>query len=156
MNDQPLRNFYNFDESDLNANRSQRITEKQTRKLAADQKTSRIAGIGCSLVLFAIALLFGLVLVIIAVFAFLNGKILEGLAALFGALVWVLVWGGVGIFIIRKIFSSNWTKAPLKSVTGPVNIQMVKKHVGRHSDTITVYELHVSGKEFEARFTNRN
>ena len=65
-----------------------------------------------------------------------------------GVLVWVVVWGGIGIALIRGAFKPP--SLELASVSGPVNIVGVERRTGgNNSSTYTAYELRVGDQSFD-------
>jgi hypothetical protein len=149
-NDQPLRDYYHFDEADLNANRSGRLTEKQVQRLKTEKKQSKIWGIGCGLGLFVIASIFPIAFIPMAIDAFTKGHVLAGIGDLVGPVIWVAVWGGLGLFLTIGSFSKSDSKIYLKSLTGPINLVGVERRSGgEHPHTYIEHELHIRGKEFE-------
>ena len=55
MDDQALRNYFEFDQADLDANRNGKLSEKQEQKLAELEKGRSPFAIGLIVVLFGIA-----------------------------------------------------------------------------------------------------
>jgi len=53
-----FKKYYDFDDADLAANRSGRLSQKQVVKLKSDKKSGKAAGIGCGLFFFVIASIF--------------------------------------------------------------------------------------------------
>ncbi len=67
MEDQALKDYFHFDEGDLQANRNGQLSDRQRRIVLADQKSDRrwnlMGGLGCGVGLLAIASIFPLVFI---------------------------------------------------------------------------------------------
>jgi hypothetical protein len=149
MDEQPLRKYYDFDDADLAANRSGRLTQKQVMKLKSDKKWGKIGGIGCGLFFFAIASIFPIAFTPIILLSYNKGDIGGMLGAGIGTLVWVLAWGGIGLYLLISSLRTSDTKILLKSVSGPINIVGVEKRSGgEHPHNYTDYELHIQDQTF--------
>ena len=150
MDDQPLKKVYDFDDTDLNANRSGRLTEKQVLKLKKEKTQSKTWGIVLGLGLFAVASIFPLAFFPLTLDSFLKGRILEAGLSLIGPVIWVVIWGGLGLVLFLGSFSKPQTKIYLKSITGPVNLVGIERRSGgEHPHTYIEHELHIRGMEFD-------
>jgi hypothetical protein len=144
MNTSSLAQYFNFDESDLYANRNGRLSEKQTARLVQESKSSKLPSVGCGLGFFVIASIFPF-----AFFPLLTSGYLGvggSLGVLAAVLFWVIVWATIGVFIIRSGF-----KAPnltLDQVEGAVNIIGVQRRSSSSSSYYTAYELHIGNRQF--------
>jgi len=137
MDEKKLQEYFDFDETDLTANRKGRLTEKQKNRFKPPT-TSNGREIGCmGFVFLAIAAmgLFG------AVSFFINetdwvGRIAFGLA--FGV-IWPLVWGGIGVSMLKSFRGRRPSTGPrVKAERGPLKLV---KHEAQ--DSIPYYELRV-------------
>ncbi len=67
MEDQALKNYFHFDEGDLQANRNGQLSDRQRQMMLAGQKSDRrwslVGGLGCGVGLLAIASIFPLVFI---------------------------------------------------------------------------------------------
>ncbi|HNB54680.1 MAG TPA: hypothetical protein PK530_22215 [Anaerolineales bacterium] len=148
-----LMNLLNFDATDLAANRLGRLTEKQLKKLAKDERRRK----GCATIGGLGLLLVGLIGVPIAVFYVYNMyELSPGGSIVFGSVfgcIWPLIWGGVGAFILRRAFVK--LKVTVQRVEGPVNvIRSIRKSYDSDThttSTYTVFELLVGGRIFEVQ-----
>ncbi len=153
MNDPQLMKYLNFDESDLQANRSGRITEKQLARLKTKESGSKAGALFLGLICMASALL-GLGIGMLAVIG--DGAVSTNLglkitlAAVFGC-VWPLIWGGMGVFTLRRVFAKMEVK--VNKAEGPINIvKAIRRNYNPSTKTRTehtVYELRVGGRTFE-------
>ncbi len=152
MPDLELRNYFEFDEGDLAANRAGRLTEKQEIKLAeADSGANRIAlWVGVFFILFAMGASYVILKPVLeAGWRYVN--IQDVVASVFFLLV---IWGLLGYFGIRAIRrSSNKTDYSVQTVKGKVNFVRVEAQVRRPSGngykTEQQYELRVGRFTFE-------
>jgi hypothetical protein len=150
MTDQLIRQYLGFDENDLNANRSGALSEKQRRKLLNERKTSKVGGILGGLFFLGISSIFPLTFGPLAVTLFQEGEIGSGIGSLAAALIWLVVWGGIGLVIFASVFRQAAPKVVLKHVTGPINLAGVERRTGgEHSHTYIQHELYIVGKEFD-------
>jgi len=143
MQDQRLKDYFKFDEADLQANRSGLFSDPQKKKIAADRASSFhmdiwIAGIGFPV---AVIMLGGMVYLIIqGVGSFAqNGGVVINLG------IWGFIVLVVALLAFRAIFVRHQFK--LARVQGPINIVRQEVH-GEHGHTSIYHELHVGGQEF--------
>ena len=151
MSDPQLMKFFDFDESELHANRNGRLSEKQKARLAKDEKSRKGCAVTGGILLFGVALV-GLTIAVAAVPAIINEDRGAAIAvgAAFGCL-WPLVWGGLGFAQMRGAFSKM--EVQVKKVEGPVNIVKTIREEYNPSTEIhseySVYELRVGKRVFE-------
>lgn len=152
MNDEKLKEYFKFDDADLQANRNGQFTEKQKARLVKEDKMDRtgsMLGGGC---LLFIALI-GLVIAIAAGIADSDWGFRIGFGLGFGC-IWPLVWGGIGYSIMSRAFAKFQVK--LQRATGPVNIIKAERTSTStdsdgfsHTSHYFVYELHIGGQSFD-------
>ncbi|HVN15074.1 MAG TPA: hypothetical protein VMT73_04985 [Anaerolineales bacterium] len=154
MFDQQLMGYFNFDQTDLQANRNGQYTEKQKARLLKEDKRDRIGSVLGGGFLLLIGLV-GLAIAIAAGIADPDWGFRIGFGFGFGC-VWPLVWGGLGISIMSRGFSKFQVK--LMRAMGPVNILKVERTSSHtdsdgftHTSHYFVYELHVGGKSFDVK-----
>lgn len=148
MEDQKLKDYFKFNEADLQANRNGQFSENQKVRMAKDSKSGRIGEN-----LFAYIFLFiGLIGVVIAVATAANGMLhsdlggaalpaeVAGIAA-FGC-IWPLVWGGIGV---RALLTPREHDFKLAKVQGIANINSRRPYESNSA----VYTLQISSKAFE-------
>ena len=141
MEEQKLKEYYKFDEADLNANRNGHLSEQQLKHLDDDAKAYRKNARGAGIILFVIAAA-GLVGGVIMAFTALSlpdkgGRIISGLT--FGV-VWSFIWGKLGIRLLKpsypiQKFSINTARGRAKIVRhedSEGNVDFVL-HVGQHT-----------------------
>ena len=167
MDNQALKDFFNFDDADLSLNRLGQISGKQKAVLIQADKTKRTLGTAAG-ILFGVIALIGLcggvamTLITLGV-GFSAGQNLQerlalgmGLGPAFGLIggisfgcIWPLVWGGLG-FLFYKITHSKF-QVQLLRVEGPINIvrELRSSYSRHHSHSHHVNVLHVGGKSFD-------
>jgi hypothetical protein len=156
MTDIQLRQFFNFDESDLAANRMGRLSHKQEKRLKEEDKsTSKIfRNIGVGLIFLNIGIIAIFILNVTGegfTFAAASRDDIIGLAAamtvptvILGAFAWVMFW-----------LSSTKTDHSLQSVEGEVKFVKVEKRESYRTAggstsqrTVQQYELRVGKVKF--------
>lgn len=151
MGDQQLMKHFDFDESELQANRNGRLSEKQKARLQK-QETRKKRG---SLALGAFYLFIAILGPVIAVDTYFPvgseepGMVIS-FAILFG-LVWPLIWGAIGSIIVRRALEKMEVK--VKKTEGPINIvkairEEYNPSTEMHSE-YSVYELRVGKRVFD-------
>ena len=141
MADQQLMEYFEFDEADLFANRSDQFTEKQKARLvkadSSQKQFNLIAGI--------VLLVVGAAGLVAAIVALTRIQILEFRIGLrLAGIIWAFIWARIGVRAMRGTGAKF--QAKLKKAEGPINIVKEKNFDG-HATNID-YELHVGGKEF--------
>lgn len=152
MEDERLKTLFNFDESDLMANRYGRLSPKQ---LAVAQDLDRFG----SRVALGLGVAFGIIALIPLVIALINFlpciqilcanldlsfKVFLGVFVL----LWTPIWGWLAI----RIFINNLTfhqEFLVKSVEGEVNIVAVESRNASTHTLHTHYELRIGGMTFD-------
>jgi len=152
MLSQELMKYFNFNEADLAANKMGQLTDKQKMRLSSDTKSGRIWGIIAGIFFLGVASIFPLAFFGNCLFGG-NCKTDPGTGAMIGALVligvnliWVVIWGGIGVFLIKGAFSKQEYK--LKLAEGPINIVKELSSDSHHHEVVD-YELHVGGQVFD-------
>jgi hypothetical protein len=150
MEDPKLKAYFQFDESDLQANRNGQFTEKQKTRMIKDSKSGGILdNLGAFIFLF-IALIGVAVALISVLTGFQSSNFLPMLPFVLGfGCIWPLVWGGFGV---RGLFASNSSKSQfsLAKVQGFVNFESRQTYDSNNRPDIVVYTLHIGGKNFKA------
>jgi len=151
MDNQKLKEYLKFDETDLQSNRNGQFTEKQRTRMIKDSKSGGIMdNLGAYIFIFI-----ALIGVCVA-----SGSILWGgfqssnflpmlpFALAFGC-IWPLVWGGFGV---RGLFASNSSKSKfsLAKAQGFANLESRQTYASNGNPDIIVYTLHIGGKNFKA------
>jgi hypothetical protein len=149
-----LMNYFKFDEADLAANKIGQLTDKQKLRLQSDAKSSRKWGLIAGLFFLAIASIFPLAFFGPCMFYGECEKDLVGvIVKAVGVLIWVVIWGGLGVILIKGAFSKQAYK--LKLAEGPINIVKEVSSDSHHHE-VTNYELHVGGQVFDVDSTLAN
>jgi hypothetical protein len=134
MDDQGVRDYFNFDDADLIANRNGKLSEKQRKKLVKADKDAKKYSLPGALFFFAIASIFPIVFIPMAISAWQEQDYGGAGVSLIGPLVWVLVWGGVGYVFLRSFFDDKHSisKITIKKVEGPVHFESRKAKPGEN------------------------
>jgi hypothetical protein len=150
MEDQKLKDYFKFDEGDLQANRQGQLSEKQKNEILRRRKDWKKSGISYSLVIIALGL--GIVAVN-AVLSFLRDPqphldtgalVTAGLCVLLGLLLLYLTLTG-------ESGRTDISEDIVKKAEGPVNlINGERTMTGSHNSRSVVYfsELHVGARTF--------
>ena len=155
MSQAELRKFFDFNESDLAANRESRLSPKQEKYLQERKKSFDrfMIGVGIVIIIFSLAVSYGTIARLFTLgLSNLSAGDIKSLVIGIG-----LPWGLGGFFAIgsfRIALSKNDNS--LQSVEGKVNFVKVEKTVEeRRSDgshdlrKVQQYELRVGGVNFE-------
>src|SRR5689334_2507972 len=153
MSEIKLKKFFDFDEGDLAANRSGRLTAGQKEKLDAQLKAYKGNYLNRGLIVIVALVIF----VVVAGAAVL--KLPEDVRGMISPR---LVMGPIGIAIVLAFLFMRGNKpvnTAVKKVEGPVNIVRVEKVVIDHArgagkktiyrKKIQVYEMRVGGTKFD-------
>jgi hypothetical protein len=151
MEDQKLKDYFKFDEEDLQANRNSNFSEKQKKELSSRDSSSIQRRRRSAVIFFSLGIL--LWLVVIGFLIFKGIGYLEQNA-------WFLICPGPGglafmlasIYIFRSSFSIQQTYI-LKKAEGPINIVRTER---TKSDSVThgteryvTHELHIGAIAFD-------
>jgi hypothetical protein len=140
MNEQKLREYFDFNEDDLIANRKGRLSEKQLKHLDAERKHKPGIewGIGLLLFIFAGAGIYG------AVMALFQD------ASLFGRIVFVLIFGVIWPYLFGKLglqmIDSTRPKRNSRVKVERGHLQFRNRNA---RDIIPYYELQVGDRTIE-------
>lgn len=140
MDNQKIREFFNFNEADINENRSGRISQAQMEHQKAKSAIMQKNGRKLSVIPFIIAAA-GVALSVLGATS-AKGYDKEFFSAIRFGLVWGLLWGGMGVYLLKP--SKILTERKLKSQSGRVRLTTS----GNVQDGIE-YQLHVSDHAFE-------
>jgi hypothetical protein len=153
MTEGQLMSHFKFDKADLQANRSGRLTEAQNTRLMKADRSHKTYSLVMGIILFVVAVVgIGIaasnMMKFPDVFGFTSPFVLG-----FGVL-WPLIWGGLGVVVIRRAFSTF--KVDLVKVEGLVNIVKVQREEsstaadGSHETKYYyAYEMHVGPATFD-------
>lgn len=155
MSDTDLKKFFNFDENDLNTNRSGKLSAKQKTKLETSEKGANQILVGAGVVFILIALIIVYFVAGNAILRLFSGSLNPGdiLTIILGGGLPILFFGffAYGAF---KMGSSKFDNTVL-SVQGKVNFVKVEKQVPTSTSevsnyrTVQQYELRVGKVAFE-------
>lgn len=155
MSNTDLKKFFNFDENDLNTNRSGKLSAKQKSKLETSEKGADQILVGAGIVFILIALIIVYFVAGDAILRLFSGSLNSGdiLTIVLGGGLPILFFGffAYGAF---KMGSSKFDNTVL-SVQGKVNFVKVEKQVPTSTSevsnyrTVQQYELRVGKVAFE-------
>ena len=140
MDEQKLREYFDFDESDLDANRKGYLSEKQLKQVEAGTKSR----LGFELIAGSILFLVAGTGMFAGVRAILYGSsVIERIVfgSLFG-LLWPYIWGKMGLALI------NFSR-PKKNVRVKVERGRLRLVERKSPDIIAYYELSVGDRTIE-------
>jgi hypothetical protein len=157
MSDPELQKFFEFDDSDLNANRLGRLSTKQQKKLTEGERFTRKIFIGAGLVFILIAAgvtvgMIGSAIKRGLTFSNISTDDILGMAVGIGLPWLVLGFFALGAFRLAATKFDN----SVQCVEGKVNFVKVEKEVSSRSasgsttsHTVEEYELRVGRVKFE-------
>ena len=134
MDNQPLQDFFNFDESDLAANRNGEFSAKQKQTIASEYKD--IANDGLRLGVPTAALAFITLIINIIFFKKLGSDAITTVA-------FMLICAGLGFYGLRNAYKTrkiDFSKFPVEKVTGPLRIE--------HANSANSF-IHIGEQQFE-------
>lgn len=133
MTDKDFMKYFDFDESDLNANRNGSLSPKQYARLSKSDKSTR-----------KLFLIIGLVSAILVFLPTLILWLVDKLNSVgWYSLLWIIPCGLLAFFLVRAGLKS--TTYTLKKVEGEIEISKG----GSYNDPAEIYyELHVGDKQF--------
>jgi hypothetical protein len=151
MNDQKLKDYFKFDEVDLQANRSGNFSEKQKKELSSEDSSSIQRRRRAAVIFFILGILLWLMVIGFLIFKGVGYLVHNGVLLICpgpGGLVLLLA----SIYIFRSSFSikQNYT---LKKVEGPINIVKAERtkndSVTHATERYVIYELHIGSITFD-------
>jgi hypothetical protein len=144
VNDQFIKDYFEFDDGDLTANRNGQLTEKQQKYLSEDLKYGRALGIGCSVLLLIIACAFPPIYYASALMNAWQTHTTAGLSGFWStASLWTPIGVGMAVLWFFNMYSKSKPKNILKKATGPVNIVAVERRDGSRHASYLVNVLHI-------------
>lgn len=144
MEDQKLKEYFKFDETDLSTNRSGSLTEKQKVRLTAELKSERTKKTLLAYFLFFLAAIgvIGAVVIWFIPESSLGMRIGFGIG--FG-LVWPAVYIFMGLIFLPP---PSYTDLELASATGQINIVKVESRNTSAHTTSSRYDLYIGNRRF--------
>jgi hypothetical protein len=146
MDEKLLKDVYEFDDEDLNANRSGRLSEKQLERLKQKNQFLKAGGKKAGRYFFGIAAILPLCMVPVGFLTLFISKDWPHTLEAWGAsLLWLLIFGGIAIFL----GSAGKTKAQvlLRTARGPVEIKKYNEQSSNGKRYIQ-YQFVVGNYEF--------
>ena len=144
MDNQKLKEYFNFDEGDLNANRNGSLTEKQKTRLIAELKSLRTRKTMLAYFMFFLAAVGVAGAGLVWFLPESNWGLRIGFGIGFG-LVWPAVYIFMGLIFLPP---STFTDLELASETGRVNIVRVESHNNKTHATSSRYDLYIGNRRF--------
>ncbi len=146
MSDLQLQKHFNFEESDLYANRNGSLSKRQAEKRLTDAKNARPGKFGCGFFLLLVASVFPISFGLMLTEEWGNWGAILPVGCV--TLIWVIAWGWMGVGSIKGALLPPVMQ--LASVSGPVNIVGVERRTsGNNARTYTAYELRVGDRKFD-------
>jgi hypothetical protein len=143
LDNQALMDYFFFDEADLSANRSGKLSEKQAEKLTKAEKEAKGTIYIISLFLLVITLVYPFIALVIPMAqAALQGRVYSTVGVdLFTPGIWVLCWGIIFTLSLIGVFNNagSLKKIQFKQVVGPLRFVVV----GGGRGSAVEYEIHV-------------
>jgi hypothetical protein len=134
MNDHALQDFFDFDESDLAANRNGEFSAKQKQKITSEYQENTNDGLRLGVPTAALA--FILLLVNIIFFKKLGSDAIT-------TIIFMLICAGLGYYGLRNAYNTrkiDFSRFPVEKVTGPVRIEQAN---------FTNSFIHIGEQQFE-------
>lgn len=157
MYEPELGKYFVFDEADLLANRTGRLTEKQNKYMSEDARYTKIIGWGCSVIFFVLAF----IILVLSLAGFVSsGQRFDGAALqkLSPTLALTGILAVMGLVMVFWTISRSRAKSTvaLKSVTGPINIVAVERRTDLEHPVYIAHELHIGELSFDVKQTLGN
>ena len=112
-----------------------------------NEKNYKRDGIIYGLILLAIASIFPFAFIPQSIAAWQKHNIGGALLPLIPVVIWVVIWGGIGVFLMADGFKDR-SKIRLKRVEGPINLVAVEV-TGTHGHHSINHELHIGEFDYE-------
>src|SRR5262245_48892142 len=137
-----FREFYEFDDDDLYANQQGRLSDKQYQTLSSQAVQMKgYAKIG-SVVAFVVAAIMPCILLPISLLTVLTQDWRSTFIALGGALVWLAVFGGAGVWLLRASRASGNRHWDVTRAEGVAHLEKMRvSSGGGRSYTVTMVKL---------------
>ncbi len=149
MDEQILKEMYEFDDNDLYYNRMGQISEKQRKAIQEranwiSKKLNRGA-----IFLFGLAALLPCVLIPVGLLVLMLEQDWKTLLQTSGiSFVWFLLWGGIGVFTWRVGNPKNDIHAKVASSRGPAELSHRTVHTD-HGGHYTMYSMNCGDLKFD-------
>ena len=146
MEEQKLKDYFLFDETDLGANRMGSLTEKQKTRLSAELKSTGRGRKMFSSFLFLVAFVGVIVAVVVWLIPETGWGMRIGFTIGFG-LVWPALYGLIAFALWP---SDKYSSLELDKTTGRVNIIKVQNRDSDTGSISTRYDLYIGDRRFLA------
>ena len=150
MDVKAFREYYEFDDDDLNANQQGRLSDKQYQaKARVDQNARQLSKTGGVVAL--VAAFIPCIVLPLSVLTLLTKDWRTTLIAWVGALVWLAVFGGAGVWLLRSARADSMPKRDaVTRAEGVVRLRQEKRTSGgEHRRTYTVTFVVIGDTDFE-------
>ena len=150
MDVKAFREYYEFDDDDLYANQRGRLSDRQYKTLTTQAlQMKKFSKTGSVVALVAAAFL-PCILLPVSVLTLLTKDWKTTIIAWVGALVWLVLFGGVGLALLRSARAADRTNWDVTRAAGQVELQKVKRTTGgQHSRTYSVTFVKFGDSDFE-------
>ncbi len=150
MDDQKLKDYFKFDEGDLQANRSGYLSEKQKNAILKRRKDFKNNGIKYALVCIGLGL--GVVVIDWGISVARQSPHLDSGALIVAGVLCILGFLMLILTLTSQSAKTDISEDTVKKAEGPVNIIKADRTRNDPSGHIThyfAYELHIGGKAFD-------
>lgn len=147
-----LRKFYEFDDDDLYANRQYRLSDRQRKGMDDRAAFVKKGGTKLAIYLYGLTALFACIMIplgLLLVLALNDWK--NGLMALGASALWIVIFGGMGLFMQFVGNPKPGQSNAVRGVSGPVSLSQEERQSSGHHGTghYTVHFMTVGGATFE-------
>ncbi len=144
-----LHKYFDFDDSDLFANRNGNLTPRQQMRLVDDDKFGKKLFLIIGIILIFVAFLPAIIIGISLLLCISKNCWPVSARYFFTAmvLIWTPIWGYFGIRVLRSALSTS-KPFSLQKVEGPINIIRTVHTDHRTRQEHEEYELHIGNEEF--------
>lgn len=146
-----LRKFYEFDDDDLYANRQYRLSDKQLKGMEDRATFLKTGGAKLAIFFYGLTALFACIVIpvgLLSVLAFNDWE--HGLMAFGAAALWIVIFGGIGLFMQFAGNPKPGQSYAVHSVSGPVSLDQEERQSSSNhgSGHYTVHFMTVGGMTF--------
>ncbi len=146
-----LRKFYEFDDDDLYANRQYRLGDKQRKGMEDRAAFLKKGGTKLAIYLYGLTALFACIMIPVGLLSILAANDWEhGLMALGAAALWIVIFGGSGLYMQFSGNTKPGQSNTVRGVSGPVSLRQEEQQSSGHHGTghYTVHFMTVGGMTF--------
>jgi len=146
-----LKKFYEFDDDDLYANRQYRLSDRQRKGMDDRAAFLKTGGRKLAIFFYGLTALFACIMIPVGLISVLVlNDWGHGLMALGAAVLWIVIFGGIGLFMQFAGNPKPGQVHAVRSVSGPVSLSQEEQQSSSHSGSghYTVHFMTLGGKTF--------